>query len=269
MSCQQLYSTIKFGTIKTTDKLQFCPLEKIIEPPVDQITPTKQTSTSPTTNVSTWSSLLKTKRVVNDRGLVNLGNMCFLNAILQPLVHLDSFYNLFSQPLPTPFNVQSNQYLIESLRKFLLLFEKDDKQPIDSTFVYESIRKRSKVETLKGTQEDAQEFLGFLLDGIHQELLLANNKTTQSTTAPSQQGDEWHDIGKNNKKLPQVVKQSAIMSMLGGRLRSVMQTKGKKTISFEPFLILSLPLNDPISTVLESIIELTRIENIEGTTHSN
>ena len=251
MSCAELYKTVKFGSIKTADKERYVPISSIVDPP--HTTPPTPRKSSPL--ATTWSSLLKSKRILTDRGLINQGNMCFINAILQPLVHIDMFHDLFNQEFT------ESQHLLCNLQSFLAMFNSENREPIDCYFIYDSIRKRSKLETLKGTQEDAQEFLGFMLDGVHQELL-------QNTI--ENEHDKWHDVGKNNKKLVQVVKPSPLVNLVGGRLRSVMQIRGKKTISFEPFQILQLPIiANHINSILDAIIEITRIEKIEGTAASN
>jgi ubiquitin C-terminal hydrolase len=101
--------------------------------------------------------------------------------------------------------------------------------PIQPEYVYDAIKKRSKLDSLKGRQEDAQEFLGYLLDGLHEELLILNLRE-----------EEWHHIGKNSKPLLNIQKASRLTSIFGGKLKSIVKTGGKESVTLEPFQILSV-----------------------------
>ena len=145
------------------------------------------------------------------------------------------------------------------MKQFLKMFESEG-SALDGGFLYESIRRRNELGGVKGRQEDAQEFLGFLLDGIHQELTLLNNNNGSNNNGVD---GAWQDVGKKNKVLEQVVKQTDIIQLFGGRLHSVVQHKNKKTVSFEPFLILSLPIIS--RNLIDCLQDLTKVERIEGT----
>jgi ubiquitin carboxyl-terminal hydrolase 10 len=84
------------------------------------------------------------------------------------------------------------------------------------------------LDLLKGRQEDAQEFLGFLLDNLHEELLTI--KVEQ----------EWHHIGKNNQPLLNIQRSSQLTTIVGGKLKSIVKTGAKESVTLEPFQILSL-----------------------------
>ena len=56
-----------------------------------------------------------------------------------------------------------------------------------------------------GHQEDAEEFLGFFLDALEEELLsiaqVANPKTEEHPDGASSQDDGWLEVGKKNKSM--------------------------------------------------------------------
>ncbi|KAJ3195395.1 hypothetical protein HK101_000362 [Irineochytrium annulatum] len=126
-------------------------------------------------------------KLIYPRGLINNGNMCFMNAILQPLVHCVPFYNLFKKMgQQVPHNFQIKTPLVDALIAFLNEFKEvsmsdevvsqkySEEDAFEPDYVYEALRSLKKVNSVKGRQEDAEEFLGFLLDGLHEELLLSN-----------------------------------------------------------------------------------------------
>ena len=119
--------------------------------------------------------------------------------------------------------------------------EPSDQEPtsFSPNYVYEAIRKKKIVDAVRGRQEDAQEFLGFLLDGIHEELCL--NHPQQTT-----QNDDWVQVGKKNKSVIARRTEStetSISRLFGGRFRSIVRVPGSKdSVTVEPFFTLQLDI---------------------------
>jgi len=55
------------------------------------------------------------------------------------------------------------------------IFFKEFGESFFPEYVYEALRKYSSSNSLKGRQEDAEEYLGFLLNGIHDEFVSSKN----------------------------------------------------------------------------------------------
>lgn len=120
------------------------------------------------------------------RGLVNTGNICFMSSILQLLLYCQPFYqtlNIISTKTIQSLNksASSSTPLIDSIIDLYKNFNvklDDDKpnQDFGDSFIpeqfYKEISQHSRFSHLQwGQQEDAEEFFGYLLDGLHEEFI--------------------------------------------------------------------------------------------------
>ncbi|KAJ1927348.1 hypothetical protein IWQ60_003018 [Tieghemiomyces parasiticus] len=223
------------------------------------------------------------------RGLVNNGNMCFMNSILQSLVHCPPFYNLLKKvETQSAHSFHSTTPLSDALVAFVNEFR--EARPLDAPDhtgepllpenVYNSLRSLKKFDSLKGRQEDAQEFMGFLLDGLHEEFrsLVKAYRTAQPSAvdeseAGSREKYSWMEVGKNNRvAVTQTVAtaESPITQIFGGRLRSVLKAAGSKdSITFEPFESLLLDISpSEVKSVEDALQRLVEPETLEGFTNA-
>jgi len=89
-------------------------------------------------------------------------------------------------------------------------------------------------------QQDSQEFLGFLLDAIHEDVNMARSVVRGSSSAPDEDDEDpvraWARYTERNW--------SIIVDMFQGQLRSIVQclTCGKASVTFNAFMYLSLPI---------------------------
>ncbi|EPY76560.1 hypothetical protein CB1_001410010 [Camelus ferus] len=142
-----------------------------------------------------------------------------------------------------------------------------------------------------GRQEDAEEYLGFILNGLHEEmlnlkkLLSPNNEKLTVSNGPKSHSvneeeqeepgegseDEWEQVGPRNKT--SVTRQAdfvqtPITGIFGGHIRSVVyQQSSKESATLQPFFTLQLDIqSDKIRTVQDALESLVARESVQGYT---
>jgi len=156
--------------------------------------------------------------------------------------------------------------------------------PFVPEYIYDALRKHKGFYSVRGKQEDAEEFLGFLLDGLHEELVQTCADQDQAITPPDEANgvitttlkpepdqNGWLEVGK--KKLLSVTRNlqtqvSPITQIFGGQLRSVVRRSGNKdSVMIEPFHSLQLDLNpDDVVDIHSALIHLCSPEVLESKT---
>ena len=137
----------------------------------------------------------------------------------------------------------------------------------------------------RGHQQDAEEFLGFLLQSLDDECTLvmnaaaANNADTLSENSASHDGSadpsgDWLEVGRKQRA---AVTRSAgsnsstpITRIFGGLLRSEFRVPGlKDSITTEPYQPLQLDIGSPdVRNVVDALRGLTRPERLQGNFNS-
>ncbi|KAF2322436.1 hypothetical protein GH714_017023 [Hevea brasiliensis] len=103
-------------------------------------------------------------------------------------------------------------------------------------------------------QEDAQEFLSFIMDQMHDELLKFEGQSAsingaKSTLVSSKEDDEWETVGPKNKSAvtrTQCFIPSELSDIFGGQLRSVVKARVMEAGSTK----LHKPVHFPLELVL-------------------
>lgn len=130
-------------------------------------------------------------------------------------------------------------------------------------------------------QEDMQEFLCFIIDRAHSELVDVasvfeiEEKDEDRLNAP----DEWSTVGKNNKSAVVVTdvskfKQSAVSRIFAGEMQSIVKRKNSKhSMALEPFFCLHLDIAPEFVTTLEDALNFhftsERLDDVNATSKEN
>ncbi|KDP40491.1 hypothetical protein JCGZ_24490 [Jatropha curcas] len=224
------------------------------------------------------------------RGLINSGNLCFLNASLQALLSCSPFIQLL-QDLRIR-NIPKVGF--PTLTAFAEFFSKFDapsssKLKKDTTIIetgrpfspsmFEGVLKNFTPDvpnSISGRprQEDAQEFLSFIMDQMHDELLKLEGQSicqngAKSSLVSSSEDDEWETVGPKNKSAvtrTQSFVPSELSDIFGGQLRSVVKARGNKaSATVQPFLLLHLDIYpEAVRTIEDALHLFSAPENLEG-----
>ncbi|KAL8873013.1 MAG: hypothetical protein Q9174_001461 [Haloplaca sp. 1 TL-2023] len=264
--------------------------------------------------LQTYDSNIENSRIafIEPRGLVNTGNMCYMNSVLQILIFCVPFYDLLEKlskgaihsfksttPLVDTMIMFMHQYRVidsaESVDKLRLRLRKDELEQYGETFipefVYEVIRRLPRFSSMsRGHQQDAEEFLGFLLEEMHDECSRALQSasataTTNAKTPTAQIGSPtsdsagrasnpdsgWLEVGPKQKAAitrssGTILMESPITKIFGGKLRSELRVPGMKhSVTLEPYQPLQLDIGAPhVNNIIDALKSLTRSETLHG-----
>ena len=225
------------------------------------------------------------------RGLVNSGNLCFLSATMQALLACSPFVQLLEE-LRTR-NIPKVGYpTLKAFVEFIAQFDMPiriniKKKDTDSLefgrafcpVMFEDVLKNFTPDvpnSISGRprQEDSQEFLSFVMDQMHDELLKLEGKSSslngsKSSLVSSVEDDEWETVGPKNKSAvtrTQSFIHSELSGIFGGELRSLVRAKGiRGSATVQPYLLLHLDIHpDAVQTIEEALHLFSAPETLEG-----
>ncbi|XP_068343209.1 ubiquitin carboxyl-terminal hydrolase 24-like isoform X1 [Pyrus communis] len=235
------------------------------------------------------------------RGLINSGNLCFLNATLQALLSCSPFVQLL-QELRTLEVPKVGYPTLSAFAEFVSEFDmpsgsssKDKDTSVLETgrpfspAMFEGVLKNFTPDvptSISGRpsfllkllvffrQEDAQEFLSFIMDQMHDELLKLEGQSPsingrKSSLISSAEDDEWETVGPKNTSAvtrTQSFVPSELSDIFGGQSRSVVKAQGNKaSATVQPYLLLHLDIYpDAVRTIEDALKLYSAPETLEG-----
>lgn len=202
-------------------------------------------------------------------GLKNIGNTCYINSSLQclsatiPLTDYFLGYDYRSE-VNKDNVLGTGGKLVEAYAELMKTMWMGNRSVVDTSGFKEQLS--TFAPQFSGHhQHDSQELLSYLLDGIHEDLNrvktrpFVEDKDCDGTRDEQDAIDAWKNYLKRNKSL--------VVDLFQGQLRNTCKCLicNHMNIRFEPFMYLSLPINDRCTSLDDCIDLYVEQETLKGT----
>ncbi|XP_026476743.1 MATH and LRR domain-containing protein PFE0570w-like [Ctenocephalides felis] len=223
-------------------------------------------STLPVTPNSRSNSAEQDKNIAGLNGLRNIGNTCFMNSVLQCLSNTRLLTEYVKNDSCSG-EIGSNGALIKAFSSLISELWAPGSSRVVNTSLLKSQVQKIAPRFMGYAQQDAQEFLRYLLEGLHEDI---NRVKTRPRGINTEIDDSLSDSQKAAESWARYIRMedSHIVDLFVGQLKSTLRCTicGHSSVTFDPFWDLSLPIPSRTGQVrLNQCLELfTKEEVLDG-----
>ncbi|KAI8821395.1 uncharacterized protein EV422DRAFT_40737 [Fimicolochytrium jonesii] len=190
-------------------------------------------------------------------GLKNLGNTCYMNAALQCLLSAELLMGYVLSPTYTASitNSQDNG-LAEAFADLVkAAMTTSDRRILDPVAVKRQVARRNE-QFAEYDQQDAQELLRCLLDGLHENLNRVKRRPRLNYSHDDAERLSDSEKARFAWNKYHAVNDSTIFDLFGGQLESCVEchTCGHRSVTYDTFWDLSLPIPKGSSATLQDCL---------------
>lgn len=211
--------------------------------------------------------------VLGLNGLKNIGNTCFMNSVIQCLSNTKLLLEYvkndsYSSDINTSISSMKGALIKAFSQVIKELWSDEASDRVVNTLTLKSQIQRFAPRFMGYSQQDAQEFLRYLLEGLHEDV---NRVTTKPAPILTEIDEKLSDGEKAYESWQRYLRMdnSKVVDIFVGQLKSTLKCThcGHCSVTFDPFwdLSLSIPQRPSGSLRLQQCLDhFTREETLDG-----
>ena len=199
-------------------------------------------------------------------GLTNIGNTCYLNTALQCLANTPALSEYFlGFPWQSELNpgnpLGSGGKIAEAYGKLITDINNQKNTIITPTSIKKSLG-RFQSQFNNNRQQDVQELLALLLDGLHEDLNRVLDKPYVADVESGMPERKEAEVAVESWRVYLLRNRSIVVDIFQGQLRNVLQclSCSHKSLKFDPYMYMSLPCNNQTTTLRDCLTEFCQPE---------